>query len=526
MVHGRCYRHALSIHDDFVFNELKIVLLYYSLSVVIFILNHTHRFQKPNKKKTIMKQTKVVFVSTPSIGNLVPVVEFAKLLSHQNQSLSVTVLLINIPQRPLVQSYIDSLAADGNVEFLRLPTAEPPSPDQYRATISFLSLLVENHKPHVRSALTELKSEIPVAGFFIDMFCTSFIDVAEELNIPCYLYFASPASFLSFMLHLPTLDARVPNNEFRDSAKEFVIPGFENPVPIESFPHFMLKRHEDSYLPFLQHAKRYRETRGMVVNTFKELESYCLSSMFGGNDVGTVYPIGPVVDREGPARWHPDSWNHETVMKWLDDQPPSSVVFITTGSMGCLNPAQVREIAAGLERTGYRFLWSIREPPKSKLDLPNDYTNLDDDQVLPPGFSERTKGKGLMCGWVPQVTILAHKAIGGFVSHCGWNSILEALYHGVPIGTWPIYAEQHLNAFQMVKELGLSVEITLDYKDGVTLVSAEDVERGVRKLMEGDGEVREKVKEYSEMCKSVWMKNGSSAVFLDKLIEDLMSNVQ
>ncbi|XP_019169712.1 PREDICTED: anthocyanidin 3-O-glucosyltransferase 2-like [Ipomoea nil] len=469
-----------------------------------------------------MKQAKVVFVSTPTIGNLVPVVEFSKLLSHQNQNLSVTVLLINMPQRPLIQSYIDSLASDGNLEFLSLPAAEPPSPDQNRSTISFLSIWIENHEPHVRRALTKLKSDddVRIAGFFVDMFCTSFIDVAEELDIPCYLYFASPASFLSFMLHIPTLDAQVPkNSEFGDAAKEYVIPGFENPVPVESFPPFMSKRHEDTYLPFLQHAKRYRETRGVVVNTFKELESYCLGSMFGGNDVGPVYPIGPVVDREGPARWHPDSWNHELVMKWLDNQLSSSVVFLTTGSMGSLNPAQIREIATGLERAGYRFLWSIREPPKSKLDLPNDYTDLD--HVLPPGFSDRTKGKGMVCGWVPQVTILAHKAIGGFVSHCGWNSILEALCHGVPIGTWPIYAEQHLNAFQMVKELGLAVEITFDYKDGITLVSAEDVERGVRKLMDGDDEVREKVKEYSEMCKRVWMKNGSSAVSLGKLIEDL-----
>nr|GLL29077.1 anthocyanidin 3-O-glucosyltransferase 2-like [Ipomoea trifida] len=291
------------------------------------------------------QQAKVVFVATPTIGNLVPVVEFSKLLSQKNQNLSVTVLLINFPQRPLIQSYIDSLADDGNLEFLSLPAAEPPSTD--RANISFLSLWIENHGPHVRRALTKLKSDddVRMAGFFIDMFCTSFIDVAEELDIPCYLYFASPASFLSFMLHMPTLDAQVRDIEFRDAAKEYVIPGFENPVPVESFPHFMSKRHEDTYLPFLQHAKRYRETRGMVVNTFQELESYCLGSMFAGNN-----DVGP---------------------------------------------------------------------------------------------------------------------------------------------------------------------------DGVTLVSAEAVERGVRKLMDGDDEVRGKVKEYSEMCKRVWMKNGSSAVSLGKLIEDL-----
>ena len=82
-----------------------------------------------------------------------------------------------------------------------------------------------------------------------------------------------------------------------------------------------------------------------------------------------------------------------------------------------------------------------------------------------------------MCGWVSQVSILAHKAIGGFISHCGWNSILESLWHGIPIATWPIYSEQQMNAFEMVKELGLAIEIRLDYREGSDLVLAKEVER-------------------------------------------------
>ncbi|XP_060193400.1 UDP-glycosyltransferase 43-like [Lycium barbarum] len=479
-----------------------------------------------------MKRAKVVFISTPALGNLVPSIEFAKLLTQTNKNLSATILLINIPQRPLIQSYIDSLTtatATGNIHFLPLPEADQPSPDQFETSIGFLSLLIQNHTSQVKDALIDLISDSDsgsgqVVGFFIDMFCTSFIDVANELNIPCYLYFASPATFLSFMLHLPTLDAQVSTNiEFKDSAGDFNILGFSNPVPVKSFPSFMLNRHIDGYSWFLRHARRYKETKGIVVNTFQELEPYCLNSLVhaASDVVPPIYPIGPVVDHIGPARWHQDSWGHENVMKWLDNQEPSSVVFLSFGSMGSLKGSQVIEIAKGLEKSGHPFLWAIRQAPKDQRELPNDFTNLE--EILPCGFLESTKGKGLVCGLVPQVTILAHKAIGGFVSHCGWNSILESLYYGVPIGTWPIYAEQHLNAFELVKELNLAVEITMYYRDGTTLVSSEEVANGVKKLM--DGEVRQRFKKMSEKCKEVWKENGSSSNFLGGLIDQLMAKI-
>ncbi|KAL0008657.1 hypothetical protein SO802_010159 [Lithocarpus litseifolius] len=122
----------------------------------------------------------------------------------------------------------------------------------------------------------------------------------------------------------------------------------------------------------------------------------------------------------------------------------------------------IKEIAYALEHSGCRFLWSLRKPPPSGgIASPSDYTNLE--EILPQGFIERTQGIGKVIGWAPQVAILGHSAIGGFVSHCGWNSMLESLWFGVPIAAWPMYAEQQINAFEMMKELGLAVEVKMDY---------------------------------------------------------------
>jgi len=189
--------------------------------------------------------------------------------------------------------------------------------------------------------------------------------------------------------------------------------------------------------------------------------------------------------------------------------------------MGSMRAEQVEQIAIGLERAGVRFLWALREPPKAQLEDPRDYLNEVD--VLPDGFLQRTAEIGLVCGWVPQAKVLGHEAVGGFVSHCGWNSILESLWHGVLVATWPVYAEQHLNAFQMIRELGLAVEISVDYRVGGDLVRAEAVEKGVRSLMEGSDELRRKVKEMSEKCKSSLVENGSSYNNLVSLIQELTS---
>ncbi|KAL6195459.1 hypothetical protein ACLB2K_031078 [Fragaria x ananassa] len=192
--------------------------------------------------------------------------------------------------------------------------------------------------------------------------------------------------------------------------------------------------------------------------------------------------------------------------------------------MGSFTEAQVKEIALGLEQSGQRFLWSLRlTPPKGSKSLsPVDCSNLK--EVLPDGFLERTREKGLICGWAPQVDVLSHKATGGFVSHCGWNSILESLWHGVPIVTWPMYAEQQLNAFRLVKEMGLGLEMRLDYKrGGDEVVKADEIGKAVASVME-NSEVRKKVKEIGVVCRKAVEDGGSSSVSLGRFIEDVMRN--
>ncbi|XP_047089000.1 UDP-glycosyltransferase 91C1-like [Lolium rigidum] len=148
---------------------------------------------------------------------------------------------------------------------------------------------------------------------------------------------------------------------------------------------------------------------------------------------------------------------HATV-RWLDAQPPGSVVYVAMGSEVPLRVDQVHELALGLELAGTRFLWALRKPRGAGV--------LDDTDVLPPGFQERTRGHGLVSmGWVPQMSILAHAAVGGFLTHCGRNSLVEGLLFGHPLVMLPIYGDQGPNARQMeAKKVGL--QVARDENDG------------------------------------------------------------
>ncbi|KAI4305636.1 hypothetical protein L6164_028992 [Bauhinia variegata] len=145
-------------------------------------------------------------------------------------------------------------------------------------------------------------------------------------------------------------------------------------------------------------------------------------------------------------------------------------------------------------------------------------------------FLDRTAQIGKIVGWAPQVEILAHKAVGGFVSHCGWNSVLESVYYGGPIATWPPFAEQQINAFPLVVELGLGVEIAMDYRKDLqggskNILSAEKIVKGIKNLMVEEGEMRKNMKGMSEKSRSTLIEGGCSYSSLGRLIDDAISMV-
>ncbi|KAJ4826695.1 hypothetical protein Tsubulata_030024, partial [Turnera subulata] len=467
----------------------------------------------------------LVFIPTPIIGHLVSVIEFAKTLLRRDDRFSITMLLMSPPFAHNVHKFVEILASTHpEIEFIGLPQVTPPAPEDITACPEhYGSIFIADHKPHVKHAIIThvlSKSSVPVAGLVLDMFCTSFVDVGKELNIPSYVFFPSGAAFLGFMFYLPDRNDKV-STKFTATDSPYNVPGYVNPVPYSVLPSVLF--HDGGYVSFPDHARRFKDTKGIIVNSFAELESNALSCLASRDGIPPVYTVGPIIDHQG-KNLMADGSQHDEIMKWLDDQPEGSVVFLCFGSQGSLSEPQLREIALGLEMSGQRFLWSIRAPPSKGQLNPGEFQDYKD--ILPDGFLERTKDVGLVCGWAPQVEVLAHKAVGAFVSHCGWNSILESLWHGVPIIAWPLYGEQQINAFLLVRELGLAVELKMDYrKETGDLVEAGEIGKAVRCMMEdGGNHARNKVKAISDLARKALLEGGSSFVATGKLVDILLAN--
>lgn len=478
-----------------------------------------------------IKNKELVIIPSPGMGHLVPALEMAKLLIAREEQLSITVLVMKMNLDSNLNPYIQSLSSNANCTSSRLKFIHLPRDESALKLLNintFFSGFIDSHKPQVRHVVAQIQQSktATVSGFVVDMMCTTMIDVANEFGGPTYVFYTTSAAMLGLHFHMQSLrdDFSTDVTNYKDDPEsEIAVPSYFNPFPAKCLPFIFLDK-EGGTTMFLDISKRYRETRGILVNTFQELETHAIKSLSLDEKIPPIYPVGPLLNLNSGVGDKEES-SHQEIIKWLDGQTPSSVVFLCFGSSGSFNEEQVKEIAQALEGSGYRFLWSLRKPPPKDSWYPSDYENHED--VLPQGFLQRTKGTGKVMGWAPQAVILSHYAVGGFVSHCGWNSILESIWFGVPMATWPMYSEQQANAFQLVKDLGMAVDIKMDYKisgNKTDVIKAEEIEKAIRQLMDPENGIRMKVKDMKEKSRLALKEGGSSYTSVGRFIEQVMGN--
>lgn len=465
----------------------------------------------------------VVLYPTPGIGHLISMVEFGKLILRCHPSVSIIIFIVDRPPFNTGASaqYISAVSSTTpSITFSHLPM--PTLPLQLSSYPSFEALmfdLVTLSNPNVHQALQSISCTSALLALVIDMFCTPALDVAGELNIPVYCFFASSCASLASFLYFPTLH-RNNTQSFKDMSTLHQVPGLP-PIPSEDMPTPVLDRTSRAYESLVYHTTHITRVAGIIVNSFESLEPEAVKAIKDGLCVtdGPTPPllcIGPLIATESGEGGEEGK---KYCLKWLDSQPERSVVFLCFGSMGFFSEEQLKEIAAGLEASGWRFLWVVRSPPSEDSSrgflAPPD---PDLDSLLPDGFLDRTMGRGLVVkSWAPQVSVLSHGSVGGFVTHCGWNSVLEAISFGVPMVAWPLYAEQRLNKIMMVEKM----KIALAMESAGTTVKASEVERRVRELMETEKglSIRARISELKDAAKAAMSIGGSSLADLDKLIK-------
>ncbi|KAG2644642.1 UDP-glucosyltransferase UGT13248-like [Panicum virgatum] len=249
----------------------------------------------------------------------------------------------------------------------------------------------------------------------------------------------------------------------------------------------------------------------VLVNSFHELQPQELDYMASTWRAKTVGPTVPsaYLDNRLPDDtsygFHLYTPQTAATKAWLDGWPPRSVVYASFGSLSAPTAVQMAEVAEGLYNCGKPFLWVVRASEAAKI---------------PEDFAGRAKARGLIVTWSPQLEVLAHPAVGCFVTHCGWNSTTEALSAGVPMVAMPQWSDQPMNAKYIEDVWRVGVRVRPD-EEG--LVRKEEVERCVRDVMHGERsrEYRRNAAGWKEKAKRAVSEGGSSdnniVEFLGKL---------
>ncbi|XP_047154117.1 UDP-glycosyltransferase 73C1-like [Vigna umbellata] len=273
------------------------------------------------------------------------------------------------------------------------------------------------------------------------------------------------------------------------------------------------------------------DTYGVIMNSFEELEPEYARDYKKVKD-DKVWCIGPVSlinkDHLDKVQRGRDSVDESEHIKWLDGQKGGSVIYACLGSLCNLTAPQLIELGLALEASERPFIWVIRE---------GNHSAALEKWIEENGFEERTSCRSLVIrGWAPQLLILSHPAIGGFITHCGWNSTLEAICAGVPMITWPLFADQFLNESFVVHVLkvgvkvGVEIQMTWGKEEEIGVaVKKEDVEKAITEIMDVTSESeerRKRVKELSEMAERAVEKGGSSHSNVTLLIQDIMQKIQ
>ncbi|KAM7474132.1 hypothetical protein LguiB_021375 [Lonicera macranthoides] len=469
------------------------------------------------------KQLHIFFFPMMARGHMIPTLDMAKLFSSTTSAAVKSTIITTPLNASAFSTSIRSSQLD--LQILEFPSAAAGLPEgvenvdhctSHEMVISFFMATALLQEPLER-LLGELRPDCLVA----DMFFPWATCAASRFGIPRLVFHGT-----SFFALCASASMRMykPFKDVESDSEPFVLPNLPHEIKLLRTQIARNEREEtnDDFTELLNQVKDSDlESYGVIMNSFLELEPDYVNH-YRNVLKRRAWHIGPLSlcnkDIEDKVRGKKAAIDEHECLKWLDSQKLNSVIYVCFGSVADISAAQLYEIAMGLEASDQPFIWVVRRSRNEG----------EDNMWLPNGFEERTKGWGLIIrGWAPQVLILDHRAVGGFMTHCGWNSTLEGVCAGVPMVTWPVFAEQFYNEKLVTEVLRIGVSVGVKEWNRMSCegIRREVVEKSVKKiLVEEEGkEMRRRAKELKVKAKQAIEEGGSSYNDLSALIEELSS---
>ncbi|XVF68871.1 hypothetical protein PTKIN_Ptkin11bG0036100 [Pterospermum kingtungense] len=436
----------------------------------------------------------LVLVMFPSQGHTTPMLQLATSLHSQGFSITI------------VHPELSSPDPSNHPEFTFMPIpVKVTQPEVLNGDFAdFILSLNKNFaapfQEHMKNILyqEDLYDHIPSILYDSLMYCAQ--TVADDLRLPGISVRITAATTI-LLLSSVHLDGK-------DSISESETLELQS-LQLQDMRPLLSKNPTDAMTEVsVAFTNGLKSSSAIIVNTIDFLERAALSKIKQYFTTAPIFTMGPfhkLAPTFCSSLWTEDA----NCISWLNRQAPKSVVYVSFGSLACIDEQELIEIAWGLANCRQPFLWVVR---------PGMVRGSEWIESLPNGVRESLGVRGCIVKWAPQKEVLAHAAVGGFWSHCGWNSTIESVCEGVPMLCKSFMADQHLNSNYIchVWKIGLGLQSKLERGN---------IEGAIKRLMvDMEGEViRNNAMDLKEKAALCLQEDGSSRSSFNELIKLLKS---
>ncbi|XVE58968.1 hypothetical protein DITRI_Ditri05aG0006100 [Diplodiscus trichospermus] len=446
----------------------------------------------------------IVAIPSPGRGHINPMMNLCKLLVSKSSN----DILISFVVTEEWLSFIGSHPKPDSIRFCSIPNVVPSELVRAADLLGFAEAVWTKMDAPFECLLDQLQP--PATLILADTFLFWAVSIGNRRNIPVASFWPMSATMFSVFhhFHLFHENGHFPVDLLEKGEEQVdYIPGV-SPTRLldlppadykEGFNSFMLKQ-------VLDIISTVRKAKYLLFPSVYELETKPIDALKAEFPF-PVYIIGPAIPYLELGNISSSSLGESELdyIQWLDRQPRNSVLYVSLGSFLSVSSAQMDEIAAGLNHSGVRFLCVARDQASRRKEACSD--------------------QGLTVTWCDQLRVLLHPSIGGFWSHCGWNSVREGIFAGITFLTFPLVADQKLNSKLIVEDwkIGWRVKKHLQAED---LVARGEISRLVEKFMDSESaevkEMRERAKVLKQKCQHAIDRNGSTETNISSFIRDIL----
>ncbi|XP_057772416.1 UDP-glucose iridoid glucosyltransferase-like [Salvia miltiorrhiza] len=437
------------------------------------------------------RKLQVMLVPLPLQGHLTPMLQLASVLHSRGFSVIVAHTEFNSPN------------PGNHPDFAFIPLQNgvcSPSGN----LLEMIATINTNCKEPLEKCIVELQGQV---SCIIYDSLLHFVDtVAHHLKVPTIFFRPSTAVYMQSYHALLSLHEKmiIPLPE---SHLEEAVPELHPVIRFKDLPLSVSSKIRQVVIDFVKSFSDIKSSVAVIWNSVEMLDDFSLQHQYQV----PFFPIGPLHKMASSSSSMQTSLLQEDAgcIAWLDKQALKSVLYVSLGSLATMNSEALVETAMGIANSGQPFLWAIR---------PSSVAGSEWIECLPQGLREVIQERGLIVKWAPQKEVLAHPAVGGFLSHCGWNSTLESVCEGVAMICRPFFGDQMINARFLIHVWEVGVEIG-------NVADRKSIEEAVRVLMVDDRgkETRRRAAEMKHKLQLSRVKDGSSCKALDELAQFITS---